>query len=36
MTATENSVADPNNPQMLDVIGFDTATPEILSRFAEM
>lgn len=33
MTATEFSIADPNDAGMLDVVGFDTATPEIISRF---
>lgn len=34
MTATNFTIADPKDPGMLDVVGFDTATPEILSQFA--
>lgn len=33
MTATEFSIADPNDAGMLDCIGFDTATPEVISDF---
>jgi 60 kDa SS-A/Ro ribonucleoprotein len=29
------SIADPNDPGMLDVVGFDTATPNLISAFAE-
>lgn len=32
-TATPFSVADPGDPGMLDVVGFDAAIPEILSSF---
>jgi hypothetical protein len=28
------SIADPNDPGMLDVVGFDTATPQLVSDFA--
>jgi 60 kDa SS-A/Ro ribonucleoprotein len=28
------SIADPNDPGMLDVVGFDTATPQLISAFA--
>ncbi len=28
------SIADPNDPGMLDVVGFDTATPQLISDFA--
>jgi 60 kDa SS-A/Ro ribonucleoprotein len=28
------SIADPRDPGMLDVVGFDTATPQVLSEFA--
>ena len=28
------SIADPNDPGMLDVVGFDTATPQLISEFA--
>lgn len=34
MTATSFSIADPNDPGMLDVVGFDTATPQIMSQFS--
>jgi 60 kDa SS-A/Ro ribonucleoprotein len=34
MTATEFSIADPSDAGMLDVVGFDTATPSLLSWFA--
>ena len=33
MTATEFSIADPKSANMLDVVGFDTATPEAISEF---
>jgi len=36
MCANETTVADPSDPGMLDVIGFDTATPRIISEFADM
>lgn len=35
MTATNFSIADPKDSGMLDVVGFDTATPQILSEFAK-
>jgi 60 kDa SS-A/Ro ribonucleoprotein len=28
------SIADPADPGMLDVVGFDTATPQLISDFA--
>jgi len=34
MTATDYSVADPNDPSMLDVVGFDGSCPRIISEFA--
>ncbi|OZE77201.1 RNA-binding protein [Rhodococcus sp. 15-649-2-2] len=34
MTATEFSIADSNDSGMLDVAGFDSATPSLLSGFA--
>lgn len=34
-TATSFSVADPNDPGMLDIAGFDLATPRVLSEFAQ-
>lgn len=33
MVANPFSIADPNDPNMLDVIGFDTATPNVMSDF---
>ena len=33
MTATEFSIADPNDAGMLDVVGFDTATPNVMNDF---
>jgi 60 kDa SS-A/Ro ribonucleoprotein len=33
MTATDISIADPTDPGMLDVVGFDTAAPNIISQF---
>jgi 60 kDa SS-A/Ro ribonucleoprotein len=34
MTATGFSIADPTDAGMLDVVGFDTATPSLISEFA--
>jgi 60 kDa SS-A/Ro ribonucleoprotein len=34
MVANNFSVADPADPGMLDVVGFDTATPQLISDFA--
>lgn len=34
MTATECSIADPNDPGTLDIVGFDSAAPKIMSDFA--
>lgn len=34
MTATEFSIADPSDPGMLDVAGFDAAVPALISQFA--
>ena len=34
MTATEASIADPDDPGMLDVVGFDTATPQLIADFS--
>ncbi len=28
------SIADPADPGMLDIVGFDTATPQLISDFA--
>jgi 60 kDa SS-A/Ro ribonucleoprotein len=33
-TDPETSIADPNDPGMLDVVGFDTATAQLVSDFA--
>jgi 60 kDa SS-A/Ro ribonucleoprotein len=34
MTATSYSIADPRDAGMLDVVGFDTAAPNLISAFA--
>jgi 60 kDa SS-A/Ro ribonucleoprotein len=34
MVANKFSIADPTDPGMLDVVGFDTATPQLISDFA--
>jgi 60 kDa SS-A/Ro ribonucleoprotein len=34
MTATEFSIANPDDPGMLDVVGFDTAAPAVMADFA--
>ncbi|THF71417.1 TROVE domain-containing protein [Deinococcus sp. Arct2-2] len=34
LTATRFTIADPNRADMLDVVGFDTAAPSIMSAFA--
>jgi 60 kDa SS-A/Ro ribonucleoprotein len=34
MTATKFSIADPSDPGMLDVVGFDAAVPSLISEFA--
>ena len=33
MTATEFSIADPNDSGSLDVVGFDTAAPQVMRDF---
>ena len=33
MTANNFSIADPEAPNMLDVVGFDTGTPSVISEF---
>ncbi|TKR87750.1 hypothetical protein L596_012102 [Steinernema carpocapsae] len=33
MTSTDFTIADPTDPGMLDVVGFDTAVPNIISDF---
>ena len=34
MVSNGFTIADPNDPGMLDVVGFDTATPQLISDFA--
>ncbi len=34
MVSNEFSIADPNNPNMLDLVGFDTSAPAVISEFA--
>lgn len=34
MVSNGFTIADPDDPGMLDVVGFDTATPEVISGFA--
>ena len=34
MVSNGFSIAGPSDPGMLDVVGFDTATPEIVAGFA--
>lgn len=34
MTSTQFTIADPNDAGMLDCVGFDTASPNIISQFA--
>jgi 60 kDa SS-A/Ro ribonucleoprotein len=34
MVASAFSIADPNDAGMLDVVGMDTATPQVMSQFA--
>ena len=33
MCSNEFSIGDPADPNMLDVVGFDTATPDVISSF---
>ena len=35
MTASNFSIADPRDAGMLDVVGFDTATPKVISEFSK-
>ena len=35
MTATGFTIADPRDSGMLDVVGLDTATPQLISAFAK-
>lgn len=34
-TATEFTIADPNDPGMLDVVGFDSAVPMLIDQFSK-
>ena len=34
LTATNVSIADPNNPAMLDIAGFDAAVPNLIADFS--
>jgi 60 kDa SS-A/Ro ribonucleoprotein len=34
MVANDFSIADPNDPGMLDVVGFDTAAPQLIADFS--
>ena len=36
MEANRTTVANPNDPCMLDIVGFDTATPKVISEFIKM
>ncbi len=36
MCSNMTTVADPSDPGMLDIVGFDTATPKVISEFANM
>jgi 60 kDa SS-A/Ro ribonucleoprotein len=33
MVSNDFSIADPNDGGMLDVVGFDTATPQLMADF---
>jgi 60 kDa SS-A/Ro ribonucleoprotein len=35
MTANGFSIADPSDPGMLDVVGFDTSVPTLMSDFIQ-
>jgi 60 kDa SS-A/Ro ribonucleoprotein len=35
MTATQFSIADPSDNGMLDLCGFDTTAPSVMSEFAK-
>ena len=35
MISSKFSIADPKDPGMLDVVGFDTATPKVISEFSK-
>jgi 60 kDa SS-A/Ro ribonucleoprotein len=34
MTVNNFSIADPSDAGMMDVVGFDTATPQLMADFA--
>jgi 60 kDa SS-A/Ro ribonucleoprotein len=35
MTSTGFTIADPNDPGMLDVVGFDAAAPAVIADFSQ-
>ena len=35
VTATNFTIADPNDPGMLDVVGFDSAVPMLIDQFSK-
>ena len=35
MVSNGFTIANPNDPGMMDCVGFDTATPQIISEFAK-
>lgn len=35
MTASRNTIADPTDAGMLDIVGFDTSTPQVIAEFAK-
>jgi len=34
MVSNGFTIADPRDPKLLDVVGFDSATPQLISDFA--
>jgi len=36
MTATNYSIADPNDPRQLDIVGFDASGPQVISEFSKL
>jgi 60 kDa SS-A/Ro ribonucleoprotein len=34
MTANQFTIADPSDPGMLDVVGFDIAAPQVMTDFS--
>lgn len=35
LTATDFSIADPDDPGMLDIAGFDVAVPNLITEFSK-